>query len=166
MSAVACKNVDDRTKRLIFGYMREARQLFPHDITYYNIPISINYICLLFYWMKDKWNADRLSDEYEINENALKRTEQSGSTTALLTNAIVTGRTRWKFQISSFKELFYANSFIIIGIVKDNVAFDKLLKTHLGNCAQSAYVLDVLNTELNVHEKPNNWNKGYGVKAK
>merc|ERR1712228_444634 len=32
-----------------YGYMRESRLLFPSDIVYYDIPISIQHICLSFY---------------------------------------------------------------------------------------------------------------------
>ena len=47
------KDVDNRTKMLINGFNREARQLFPQDIPYYNIPSIVNHFCLLFYWQRD-----------------------------------------------------------------------------------------------------------------
>lgn len=49
----AIKDVDDRTRMLIHGFNREAGQLLPQDVPYYNIPSIVNHICLLFYWQRD-----------------------------------------------------------------------------------------------------------------
>ena len=47
------KNIDHRSKMIVYGFNKEARKSFPQDLPYYNIPPIINHVCLLFYWQQD-----------------------------------------------------------------------------------------------------------------
>ena len=45
------KSIDQKTKDLIFGYIRESNE----SISYTTIPMMINYICLLYYHLTDRF---------------------------------------------------------------------------------------------------------------
>jgi len=46
------KRIKQRTKDIVFGYIRKSQQLLPDTTTYYNIPDLAYHLCLLFYWPK------------------------------------------------------------------------------------------------------------------
>ena len=43
------KNIDNKTKNIVFAYIWQCQLLFDKNISYYNIPDLITYICLLYY---------------------------------------------------------------------------------------------------------------------
>ena len=43
------KNVDNKTLRIVFGFIQQCQLLFDKNISYYNIPDLIAYICLSYY---------------------------------------------------------------------------------------------------------------------
>ena len=160
------KEIEQRTKDLISGYIRAAeKESFPSNESRYNIPISINYICALFYYIKEKWNTDQIGEDYEIIDDTLKRkTNNLGSEqSALLTNIARSGMNHWKFKLTKFSS---DGCYMDFGIVKENANFDKIAKTYLGEFPNTAYVWSVRSTELNDH-KSGSWpgNKHYGVRC-
>lgn len=55
------KDIDQCSKYLISGYIREAQKLFPIDDPYYIIPMGVNCICTLFYAALDTEQKSKLS---------------------------------------------------------------------------------------------------------
>ena len=47
------QNVDDRTKMIVKGFIKQCQILFPQNVPYYNIPTLVNHLCLLFYWQRE-----------------------------------------------------------------------------------------------------------------
>ena len=95
--------VDIKSKYTVFGFNREASDLFN-----YNIPIPITNLCLLFYFQSDKWDQDCIGkgmrvdiDGILIKDSAKKRRDYA---TAFLTKVFSKGIHRWKFKVLSICE--------------------------------------------------------------
>ena len=170
MAAVNLNNydeIDEKTKYLIFGFIRDAQKLFPSDVIFYNIPTLINYLCALFYFVKDEWDETRIAAKYKILQDKVtlessNETEWDDESSACMKNIAYSGKHHWKFKIIKWPK----SEYIIIGIIKnDPELIEKVVGTFLGGIPNSTYCLDLYTTELNVHEKYSRWNKGYGVEG-
>ena len=96
MSAVKAlkdKRVDERLELLLFGYNREHTR---------DIPIPITYLCLLYYFIHDKWNKILISPSIKLKQDNAT-IEHIGndwnSCNAFLKNKWSSGRCQWKFQV-------------------------------------------------------------------
>ena len=157
------KNIDQRTKDLVSGYIRnEERKLS------INITSLINYICALFYFLNDEWNKIHTTPRYLISDDkvTIQNTMEDiiSHRMAFLTKVARMGHHHWKFKINEWKK-----DYIIIGIVKYEKIF-LLTRTsgrydYLGVTPDVAYCLDINAAELNVHGVGNRWEKHdqYGV---
>ena len=54
---VDIKNVDDITKKIVFGYIARCQKILPKNNTYYNIPSLVSHICILYYWNPEFWSV-------------------------------------------------------------------------------------------------------------
>ena len=65
------KRLPQKEKDLINGFIREIQATFPENNTYFNIPISINHICALFYniYVNDKWDPKYIGYGHELEKN-------------------------------------------------------------------------------------------------
>ena len=159
------KNLDQRTKDLVSGYIRnEERQLI------IDIPKLINYICALFYSFKDEWNKKQTSSRYLISDDKVtiqNMTDVFDHQMAFLTNVARMGQHHWKFKINEWLKYY-----IIIGIVKYEKIDDLIQKSgkgdYLGVEPDVAYCLDIEAAELNIHNMSDGWNQDdeYGVCCK
>ena len=121
--------------------------MLPTDDQYYNIPISINYICSLFYYIKEKWNKDIIGSDYEIIEDIIKRADAvHGEQSVLLSHIAISGLYHWKFKFTKYGQ--YSNHYIDFGIVKRNADLQQIVKTYLGGVKKTAYVWSVSSREL------------------
>ena len=154
------KNVDQKTKDLISGYIRNTQ------ITNVNIPALINYICTLFYYVSEKWNKQRTTQNCLISydELTMESIDENEFTTAFLTQIAESGQHHWKFKIIERPSEDAGN--LIIGIVKD-IVIDKVIQDQwIGKSKNASYCLDVSFNELNIHDKCNSWEGGYATRCK
>ena len=152
------KNIDQRTKDLISGYTRNAQT------TNINIPPLINYICALFYYVTDKWNKQRTTQNCQISDDELTMQSINENTTAFLTQIAKSGQHHWKFKINEWASGYAEH--LIIGIVKD-IAIEKVIQDQwIGKRENTSYCLDVSLNELNIHNKYNAWQGGYANNCK
>eukprot|EP01084_Bolivina_argentea_P297262 512103_1 len=49
-SSSLAKQIDDKTKNIVYGYIRRYRKLLPNDIIYYDIPSLVQHLCISYYW--------------------------------------------------------------------------------------------------------------------
>ena len=71
--------IDNKAKVLINGYMREIQQLFNNqNVSYYVIPIDINRICFMFYYIFEQFDENRCGEEISITNNNKTIDNKSG----------------------------------------------------------------------------------------
>ena len=63
------KQIDQRTKNIVFGFIRWSQQLLLQESTYYNIPNIIYHICILFFWQKII--PYKFSEKYKSNHGII-----------------------------------------------------------------------------------------------
>ena len=82
---------------LVYGYVRSVQQIFPKNILYYNIPISINYICGLYFF--------QLTSATYIIDDTTKIITQTkwNSGCSLLSNIVSKGKHEWKFKLIKYE---------------------------------------------------------------
>lgn len=56
LSSINLKDVEQRIKDIAIGYVKQCQSLLPDTTAYYNIPISITYIILAFYYEHEKFD--------------------------------------------------------------------------------------------------------------
>ena len=166
------KHIHQSTKDLINGFIRGFEALFSNEHSAFNIPVSINYICALFYYLTDEWNKDRMARKYEISDDKLTLSstgKEGGSdeTCACLTAIARSGQNHWKFKIDKWPHPG-TYDYVVIGVIKENANFDKVISKWLGGIVNTTYCWDMASTELNVHNSDDSdtWIAGYGVKGK
>ena len=157
------KDIPQRDKDLVGGYIRDIQVLLPKDAAYYNIPISINYICALFYYLHDTWDPDRVHSVYKIKDDTLTRMDPGAERSAFLTTTIHSGISHWKFQLTKYN----GNSYVDIGVVKkEQIDFEQAIDTFLGKFKDIYYIFSAgSHPEINIHGKNNEWKRGYGAKT-
>lgn len=164
--------IDQDTKDLINGYIRGHQNQTKPNGSPTNIPVSIGYICALFYFIFiDAWHKDRHALKYMISGDdnttitSTKDDEDDDDeeSSACLTTTAIKGKHHWKFKITKWPKAIYA--YIILGIVKDNQDFNKIAGTFLGHHANATYCWDLQQMELNIHgnEGISEWKGGYGT---
>ena len=166
------KSIDQRTKDLISGFIRNVAAQLQLKSATFNIPELIYYICALFYYLTDKWNRDRTSSKYIISEDNV--TIESIEVydvhyMAFLTTVAMQGQHRWRLKINEWGTGY--DRYIIIGIVKNEI-IDKLIEEseygfYLGRIENTAYCFDVDAADLNIHNSRDDWTEyKYGIEAK
>ena len=64
------KLIDQKTRNIVFGFIRNSQSLLPKSQTYYNIPPIVYHCCLLFFWLKII--PISFSNKYKSNYNIIK----------------------------------------------------------------------------------------------
>ena len=119
------KNIDQKTKDAIYGYIKQVQALFPSDNIYYTIPELVIYWCLLYYNQPERFDPKNCSHKFTLTEdNTVATQSDAGSMLLLLTNRHKTGIHEWKFKLVNKN-----HSTKIIGIFKTK--YDADLATNL-----------------------------------
>ena len=84
------KNCDEKTTKIVNGYIRKIQKLFPwQENFYFIIPELINHICLSFYWIRFKFNKTYIGDNLEfINDTTVTKTKTGVHELCALQDAI------------------------------------------------------------------------------
>ena len=132
------KFIDQRTKDVIFGYIKDVQQLFPKDNSYYIIPKLVIYWCLLYYYQNEQFDPTQCSAKIKLSDNNTIATQSSrGPMMVLLTSKHKTGIHEWKFKL-----LHKTDYTAIIGVYKTK--YDADLDQHLAHAGKGkGYGLDV-----------------------
>ena len=62
--------IDDRSKKIVNGYIREFESSFKQQII---IPNLINYICLTYYCILLKWDEKLIGNDWIIRNNTIRK---------------------------------------------------------------------------------------------
>ena len=90
-----------RTELTVYGFIKEAQQLLPTDITYYIIPDLVIHTCLLFYFVNDRFDPDGYGKYMKLDQDKQCMTQvKRSSASALLSNIVEYGYHSWKFKIN------------------------------------------------------------------
>ena len=158
--------IDDETKHLINGYIRNIQQTLSRLNNFY--VININQICALYYFIQyDKWNMKWKTKQWQISGDTISTPSTGffGWQSIFLTNIVHQGQHDWKFKIKE------DNDTIIIGIWNmQNDPMNLVVADfdYLGKTESTAYAFDVDRAELNIHDARNQWTgrNSYGVACK
>ena len=152
------KNLNWKTKYLICGYIRKAQLSLSINVSY-NIPISINYICAIYYFGCDEWDESSKNSEFIINGNIVTKTG-GGFVTIFLKNITYDyGKYDWKFKLNA--DLTYDGGCLTyamqIGIVKNHKINKSMLNTYIGKYANTSYLFACEYGVINDHKKGDEW---------
>ena len=126
------KNIPQRQKDLIYGYIRKIQAIFPKDNTYYNIPDSVNYICALFYHLKDKWDPKYIGANHKLSNDGYSLTIGGGASSSYGTVIVKSPEVyRWKFKIHKAPANSHWN--LVLGVWKIKSADKPVTDTHFTN---------------------------------
>ena len=164
MSTQQLKKLDripQRSKCLMFGYIRRIQSLFPQNVSYFNIPTSIINICILYFYLFDTWDIQHKSAGI-IVENKIIKHLKGGWDTIFLRNIVNTDKHHWKFKI-----IKHSGNCLMIGIWNNKYQI-KSDYEYIGEKANISYVFDAYFARLNKHEKYNHWRRdnSYGRRIK
>ena len=88
------KQIEPKCKSLVFGYIRNVQSSLLKSSIYYNIPIGIINVCVLFFGNMHEWDASLKSRYLEINKNKVTAKKQ-GWNSIWLKNTVSTGKHIW-----------------------------------------------------------------------
>ena len=109
MDVKGFRSIDQDTKDSVNGFIRKIQKSFPANQTYYNIPSSINDICILFFHIYDSWDPIMMGKRIDIvNETKLFMKAWKWQN-AFLSKMIETGKCIWRFKL-------HKNNCLVIGI--------------------------------------------------
>ena len=92
------KLVDSRTKDIVFGWIRKMQSNLPQNETYYTIPSLVCHWCLLYYFLKESFDPDRIANGMKLSED--DSTLQTVEGTAHLQLEIGSSAIHhWKFKL-------------------------------------------------------------------
>ena len=117
MFAEQTKNVWQKWKDLINGYIRNMQVILPKDETFYNIPPLINHICLIYYGSTDEWDSKYISKKMKLQDNCITNiSDVAYEYVSAFGRAIISsGKFHWKFKIEKVQKTGW---YIVIGIWK------------------------------------------------
>ena len=95
------KRVNDRTKKLVNGYVHLNQSLLP-----FNIPRVINQICCIFYFQYDEWDEDVSNPQYLIENNVIMTTSYNCSHSSFLSNIVSKGKHHWRFKLLDYNKKY------------------------------------------------------------
>ena len=167
------KDIPQRDKDLIYGYIRKIQATLPiNDDTFYNIPESINYICALFYYARDKWDPNYIDKNDTLSNDGHAITMKgSASSSYGSTRARAPGIYRWKFMVHEIPESFSSWA-LVLGVWKTKSADKPLTSTHFTNSTKNGgtyewgYAYDLSYGNLVSHSGSNSNGPKYGAKIK
>ncbi len=123
VETVLTKDLPQKEKDLIDGFIREIQALFPKDTAFYNIPISINHICALFYhlYVFDKWDPEYICSRHKVTKNGYCIEHTQWHFASAYGSVIVKspGIHRWKFRLHSVATHYWN---IVLGVWKTKSA--------------------------------------------
>ena len=70
---VKIKNIDEKIKDIVCGYIRRCQYLLPNNNPYYNIPSLVEHLCITYYWISeyftDHGNSITVNEQKNIATN-------------------------------------------------------------------------------------------------
>ena len=95
------KNIDQRTKDIVIGYIKQCQLLLPQNNTYYNIPSLVRHLCMAYYLIKEYFTKH--SKDIELNENGSIATNTASDFRSAYGNIVIDGELlmiyKWWFKI-------------------------------------------------------------------
>ena len=125
-------HIPQREKDLINGFIREIQKIFPEDVPFYNIPISINKICGVFYQLyNDKWDKKYIGVNHRLSQDGYRiehiKSYQNTSYGSLIVKS--PGIYRWGFKLHHTCHLTKDNYWaVVLGVWKTKSAEEPLTK--------------------------------------
>ena len=110
------KYIDQNAKDLVNGYLKRINV----DKTFHDdIPSLVYYWCLLYYHIKECFDAENCHRDYELDKDntIVKKRQDSNFGVVYLSKVVSKGIHRWKFQLHIGNN--YGTS-ITIGVWKNN----------------------------------------------
>ena len=86
------KESDERSKCLVFGFVRESQKLLDNNESHVTISPLIIWIILSFCCIKDEWDTKYTDKSYEIVGDLLRKGKNTGAKTAIMKHAVSKGR--------------------------------------------------------------------------
>ena len=133
------KDIPQRDKNLIYGYIREMQTILPKDTAFYNIPQSINYICALFYYLRDKWDEEYIGPCHALSNGGYcitTQVDESSSYGTILAKS--PGIYRWKFKIHEiFKTQYKVYWALVLGVWKTKSMKNPKTDFHYANSTEN-----------------------------
>ena len=93
------KLTDQKSKDLVFGFIKEAQGLLPSS-TYYNIPALVAHVCLVYYYLNEYFDPENIeSFEFQDEEakDCIVKTNNLWCC-AYLHTVVSSGKHHWKFE--------------------------------------------------------------------
>ena len=111
------RKIEQKSKNLVFGYVRNVQRSFPTNIVYYTIPTLITHWILLYYYIWEKIDEDNCAPEYALSkDNRVITLQQNWSSGAVYFKKVLkSGIHRWKFRILYVNDEHY---WMTIGVFK------------------------------------------------
>ena len=147
------KMIDQCTKDIVNGCIRDAQKLFPNDNAYYNIPPLVIYWCILFY-ARESFDSLNSSQNYEFIGNTRIKKLRDCYETVYLTRVANKGKHKWTFQLYKFDSRKFTT---IIGLWKTK--FEAKPTNDLTSSSIKFYGLYVNDGNLtwNAYERASHW---------
>eukprot|EP01084_Bolivina_argentea_P209045 356180_1 len=114
-------NVNDQSKLIVYGYLREFQNDTFYEISklnpYYNVPEIVQNICLIYYHAYDKWDSQYIAKVHTLNEEnqCIEHTGETSYRSSFCSTIVDYGKYHWKFKIKHIPE---SGGWMVIGIWK------------------------------------------------
>ena len=103
------KDIDEKTKHCVFGYIRKTQKIFPNDNIYYTIPSLVIHWILLYYHIQERFDPENCGDGCSLNDDGSVLTKSdSDYDIAFLTQTVTTGIHQWKFKVVKISPSHYS----------------------------------------------------------
>ena len=127
------KGIDSLTKDTVNGYLRRIQTLFPSDNVYYNTPDLVSHWCILYFYIREKFDPNHCYKSYTISHDDTKMTRITGDNGSIyLSRTAEYGTHEWEFKIIELKDDYW---YTTIGIWK--MTYDINPEHPVNNCSQS-----------------------------
>eukprot|EP01084_Bolivina_argentea_P209043 356177_1 len=163
-------NVNNKSKLIVYGYLREFQNNTFGEISkinpYYNMPQIVENICLIYYYLYDKWDSQYIAKVHTLNEKnqCIEHTGEPFYQSSFCSTIADCGKYHWKFKI---KHVPKQHGWIVIGIWKTMSKRKPPIHTYFteGDSYDSGYGYVV--TEANITNASGGGRGGsYGVTCK
>ena len=117
------KQINQRTKDLVYGYTAKVQNSFPSDIVFYTIPKSIIHWILLYFYIGDEFDEENMHSTYTLNDDksAVTKNQSSNSGSLFLTRKARFGVHSWIFKLIKVDGSLFS---MTIGIWKTKYQID------------------------------------------
>ena len=110
------KFIDQRTKDIVFGFIKQVQSLFADDNAYNIIPSLVIHWCLLYFHIKEQFDPQNCSKSFfklSDNNSVASQMRHGCDGVALLKKVVSEGVHRWRFKLTE-----HNGSYAYIGVFK------------------------------------------------